>query len=470
MAEVSAPIAELRQRLGASTVLVPDDGLERYERAARGASGVAAFVARPSTVDDVRAVVRWAFAEGIRLIAQGANTGLVGGSVPDATGRVGVLSLERLVGGLVVDPIDRTAIVPAGMTLSALEAAVAPHGLTLAIDIGADPSIGGMAATNAGGSRMVAYGDVRRRVLGVEVVLADADATVVDLLGPLRKDNTGLALHQLFVGSDGSLGVITRVAVELAVRPEATATAWVVPGSDLGVLELLAHAEHDGRAVLSAFELCSREAIDIALAVDADQADPFAGGDRPEVALLVELSGAGDVEGALVEMLASAPDGAIADARVVPPARSWGLRHAISPAMAVAGWVVGMDVSTPRSQLLAFRREARALVSERWPDATIADFGHAGDGGLHFNLVFPRERPPDAHEVEAIRGAVYRLAREHRGSFSAEHGIGPTNAEWWPDHVGAGARRLTAAIVELFDPAAILGHPALPYRSSRSHP
>lgn len=459
-------LSELRSLLGAHAVLGPDDGIERYQTPARGQAGVAAFVVRPATIDEVRAVVRWAFAHRVRLVAQGANTGLVGGSVPDATGTVGVLNLDRLVDGLVVDPVDRTAIVPAGMRLSALEAALAPHGLTFPIDLSADPSIGGMVATNTGGSRMLAYGDVRARVLGLEVVLPDADATVLDLLRPLRKDNAGLALQHLFIGADGALGVVTRAALELAPRPRARATAWVAPSTDAAVVDLLLHFEGRGRGLLTAFELVSGTALGMVLAAEPDRIDPFAGTSRPDIALLVEFSGDDDVEAALLDALHGAPTGSMDDARIVPPAQSWGLRHGISPALAAHGHVVGLDVSTPRSRLPAFRREARALVEAVWPDARVADFGHAGDGGLHFNLVFPFDRPLTDAEHRRIRAEVYRLVARHEGSFSAEHGIGPMNAQWWEEHVPPAVRRVTADIAALLDPAALLGHPDLPYRST----
>jgi FAD/FMN-containing dehydrogenase len=465
-----AAVAELRGMLGAPAVLTGEDDVARYQEPARGAAGAAAFVARPHTVDDVRAVLRWAWRHGVRLVPQGANTGLVGASVPDAGGGTGVLSLEKVTGGLVVDPADRTAVVPAGLRLSALEEHLAPLGLTFPIDLPADPSIGGMVATNTGGARMVAYGGVRRYVLGVELVLADEHATVVDLLHPLRKDNTGLALHQLVVGSGGALGVVTRVALEVVPRPAARATWWLAPRHDAAVPALLAHLERHRPGLLTAFELCSKAALDAVLGGGFDVADPFAGGTRPDTALLVEFSGAEDVDGHLLDALDAALDDAVADARRVPPAQAWAVRHAVPEALRRQGHLVAFDVATPRSALMAFRAEARAVVAAGWPAATVADFGHAGDGGLHFNLVFPAHHPLGDDESARLRTAVYEVVRRHGGSFSAEHGVGPANARWWTEFTPEPVRHLTARLVDLFDPRALLGHPALPYRSEGPPP
>ncbi|HZQ26913.1 MAG TPA: FAD-binding oxidoreductase [Acidimicrobiales bacterium] len=467
-----APVDDLRAALGDAAVLTGADDLDRYERPARGAAGRAAFVVRPASTDEVRSVLRWAWEHNVRLVPQGANSGLVGASVPDSSGTVGVLSTERLTSGLVVDPAGRTAVVPAGVRLSALEDALAPHGLTFPIDLGADPTIGGMAATNTGGSRVLAYGDVRRRVLGVEVVLADADATVLDLLTTLRKDNSRMALHQLFVGSGGSLGIITKVAVDVVVRPTHQVTWWVVPASDAAVLDLLDHFERaaDGGARLTAFELLSGPALAAGLSRLDAGANPFAGGAVPDTVLLVELSGGEGTDDAFVVALERAPSGSVADARAVPAARSWAVRHAVTEGLRARGEVVGFDVSAPRSTVLVLRDEARRMVTEQFPGVELCEFGHMGDGSLHLNVVLPGGGGGGAIDVAALRAAMYALVARHGGSFSAEHGIGPSNAAQWRAATPPAVQDLTERLVRLFDPRGLLGHPALPYRHEGTHP
>jgi FAD/FMN-containing dehydrogenase len=210
-----------------------------YETPARYAGGVAAAVARPASTEQVSQVVAYCVGHGLAFVPQGANTGLAEGSTPDPSGTQLVLSLDRLAAPLEIDAADRTATVGAGVRLSALNAALAPHGLFLPIDLGADPSLGGMAATNTGGARFLRYGDMRRHVLGLEVVVADAAGTVLTLSHGLRKDNAALALRQLFVGGCGALGIITKVTVEVHHRPRQTAAALLVPRDAEAVLPLL---------------------------------------------------------------------------------------------------------------------------------------------------------------------------------------------------------------------------------------
>lgn len=459
---MTAPDAldDLRDALGNAGVLVAGDDITRYERPARGATGRARAVVRPASVAAVQVVVRWARRHGVRLVAQGANTGLVGASVPDASGTMVVLSLERLRGEIVIDPVDRTAVVPAGTPLSVLNDALATHGLMFPIDLGADPSIGGMVATNTGGSRMVRYGDVRHHVLGVEAVLADDDASVLDALSPLRKDNTGFRLADLFVGSDGALGVITRVAIEVVPRPRRRSTWWVVPRDDDAVAELLVHLERWRDGALSAFELVSRPAFLAGLAHGDHGHDPFAA-DDPPIVLLVEFSGDDDIDEVLLAALAAAGE-LMRDGRAVPLEAAWGLRHAISDGLRATGVVMGFDVSTTRSHIMAVRAAVAAVVAAH-PPARLCDFGHAGDGGLHLNIVHPADAPPGPDREHALRSAVYEAVAEHHGSFSAEHGIGPANAWWWRQYTSPLEQHLTARLKHLFDPEGILGRPDLPF-------
>jgi FAD/FMN-containing dehydrogenase len=475
--EPSPEVDELAARLGPGAVLTAADGLDAYTEPARRVPGTpagrAAAVVRPADTDGVRTVVAWAREHRVRLLPQGANTGLVGASTPDATGGVVVLSTERL-GGTEVDPVDRTAVVGAGERLGRLNDLLAPHGLWFPIDLAADPTVGGMVATNTGGARMIRHGDVRRHVLGLEVVLADEAVTVVDDLSVLRKDNTGLPLTDLFVGSSGALGVITRVSLDLDLLPTARATAMLsVPvgtgAADAGDLIVLLE-RHLGEH-LSALEAMSAEAVAMAVERVPGVRSPF-GPDTPAMTVLIEVSsttsldapGAADLDRLLVGALdAAASTGLVDDGLLVPPADAWALRHALTEGLRRSGVVLGFDVSMPRRALTAFRAEVRAAVTAAVPRAVVADFGHWGDGGLHCNVVVPADRPPDDDERQRIRGLVYGATIARGGSFSAEHGVGPLNADLWRRLTPDGARSLGRRLKRLADPLGILGHPGLPY-------
>lgn len=456
---------ELRSELGAPAVL--DDGLEAYQTPARGSGGPAAAVVRPASTDDVRTTVRWARRHRVRLLPQGANSGLVGASTPPfaPVDDVVVLSTERLRRPPVIDPVDRTAVVDAGVRLSELNEAAEPHGVFLGIDLGADPSIGGMVATNTGGSRMLRYGDMRQHLLGLTAVLADEDATVVDELTTLRKHNTGPGLRDLLVGSGGAFGIVTEVAVELDRLPAATAAAWVVPSQPDSVLDILHSVELGAGALLSAFEVCSSEAIDAARRHPARPPDPLNGAPAPELLVLVELSGPEGVAAALLETLSALHAvGAIADATPMAAGEAWGLRHLITEALRMDGSVVGHDVSVPRPLLPAARAELRRVVTAAFPDVTVADFGHWGDGGMHLNVVAPHDAPLDDDERVRLSDLVLgTVVREFSGSFSAEHGIGPHNARWWSRTVPTGTRAALRSLKATTDPLGILGHPDLPF-------
>src|SRR5215207_9209745 len=319
-------VAELRSLLSPEQVLGPGDDLAAYEADWRYAPGRAAFVVRPRTTAEVAAVVAWAASREVRLVPRGAGTGLVRASVPDDSGTMGVLSLELLREPFLVDTADRTVTAGAGWTLSDINDRLAAFGLTLPIDVGSDPSVGGMVATNTGGSRLLRYGDVRRRLLGVELVLADG--TVLRDLGGLRKDNTGLRLASLVTGTGGALGVVTAAVFAVEHRPADVAASLVVPGGDDEALALLGALEASAGEWLTAFEAMSAPAIELARQHTPGlrwplTTDPPAGG----VVLLVELASTrpdAGVEGHLAGLLAQAAErGEVLDAVVGAPAPLW---------------------------------------------------------------------------------------------------------------------------------------------------
>ena len=458
-------IAALRGVAGEDAVLVDATDVEPFERGWRYGEGKARAVVLPDSVDAVSRVMALCHARGVRVQPVGANTGLVAATNPDATGEQVVLGLQRLNRIERVDAVDRVAMVEAGVTLSALNEHLGRHGLWFAVDLGADPQIGGMIATNTGGTRLIRYGDVRASVLGLEVVLADG--TVVSRLRSLRKDNTGLSLPQLFVGTSGVYGVITRATLSLAPRPRQRVTLMFGIDEGEAVLSLLERLERDASDFLSAFEVVGREALAITVRRGSRVRDPFEGRAFAH-AVLVEFSTAfeasridlDDVALDTVMAIAESTDGI--DPEVVFKEQDdafWHLRHSITEAIRLHGTVLAFDLSVPRSRLAAFEASLRGLVDERRPDATVCNYGHWGDGGIHVNLVFdPDSIEVGSEEWRGLQDAVYALCvEEFDGSYSAEHGVGPHNQRiydrYTPDTVAA----VSGALKDHFDPQHRIG-------------
>ena len=457
-------LPELRELLGDDAVLTDASDLEPYETGWRYGRGKARAVVRPRTSEEVARVLTMAHEHDLRVHPIGANTGLVGASNPDASGEQLVLSFERLNRTLEIDPVDRTVLVDAGVTLSQLNEALAPHGLFFPIDLGADPQVGGLIATNCGGARLVKYGDVRANLLGIEVVLPDG--TRVDRLRRLRKDNTGLDLKQLFVGTSGAFGLITRAVLRVAHKPRQRTGALVAVESGEAALALLTHLESTVGDSLTAYEAISRGALAAVLRHGADVRDPFPGG-APDYAILVELTATMtsdqlDLETLLAERLGEFMENndGIVDALTGNVEDFWGIRHQISESLRHEGHVLALDLSVPRSRLAVFTRAATALLAESHPFVSVCDFGHWGDGGTHFNLVWdaesaPRDVPTLTRELQ---DALYDLCvTEFAGSYSAEHGVGPHNRRYYDRYLHPVVARVHAALRRELDPQARLG-------------
>jgi FAD/FMN-containing dehydrogenase len=375
-----------------------------------------------------------------------------------------------------IDASDRTVAVAAGVRLSTLNAALEPHDLILPIDVSSDPMIGGMVATNTGGARFMRYGDMRRHVLGLEVVLPDEAGTILKLSNGLRKDNAHLDLRQLFVGSCGAFGVITAATLEVHPRPRQSAVALLVPRDDDAVLELLSAFEAQTGEYLTAFECMSEAALRRAFAHNPSLRNPFAEG-LPAFVILLELASAAAgraveppldaILEATVTQLAERQSSPLADVRFGTAERFWALRHSLSEGLRASGPVVGFDLSFRRSEVMPFRRVAVARLAARFPEFEVCDFGHIADGGVHFNLVQRTSAKVDAGRVDALREDVLQLAVEDFGaSFSGEHGIGranqsaydrftPTAIQQYSAAVAAVFARMPAAAVRFGPPAAI---------------
>lgn len=460
-------LGRLETLLGSGHVLIPGrDDMTRYETDVLGRRHPACWVARPRDVDDVRSVVRWAYAEQAELVVQGANTGPVLAGVPRSGRHQGVVSMERCRSTIDVDVVNRTVTVSAGVDLDTLNEVLARDGLTFPIDLGANPSVGGMVGANTGGARLIRHGDVRRHVLGLEVVIPDEHATVLPLLSGLRKDNRGPDLKQLFIASSGTLGIVTAAVLSVDLLPRQVAVALVAVPDGADVLRLLTFLEANAAERLSAFEMLSRPAVE-AIARHRPDCMPSPltqGGRLPELLVLVELNDSGVAVGdyhRLDEELAALLDhgsaeGWVHDAWFGPPAELWALRHAVIDALRQEGPMVAFDLSAPRPRLFELREGVMTLVDRTAPHARYADFGHVGDGGLHSIVIWPDGIRSD-EERDQLRASVYELVTAAGGAFSAEHGVGPENESAFRHHTPAEVRDVHVRLKSLFDPKGILG-------------
>lgn len=460
-ARAAAALAEI---LGEGAVVTEPHELARYEEGWRHGKGKALCAVRPASTDEVARVMTWALEHGVHIVPQGANTGLVGSSTPDASGRMIVLSLDRMNRTVDVDVVDRTVTADGGVLLSQLDAALAEHGLLFPIDLGADPSVGGMVATNTGGTRLLRYGDVRQNLLGVEVVLADG--TVLDLMTALRKNNTGLDVRQLFVGTAGVFGIVTRAILRVASRPAQRATAFVGLPDGKAALRLLAHLERHAGDVLTAFEVLSAHALEPVFRYQPRLRNPFPS--LPPYAALVELSTTLPAEAlsidALLEStigsLLEADEEAVTDIYPGKPADFWEIRHHVSESHRHLGHVLAFDVSVPRSSMAAFIEAVRELVAREAPFVLVSDFGHWGDGGVHLNLRWEKDGAPKtpAELRSTLQPLVYDLAvNRFAGSYSAEHGVGPYNQAFYDLYTPDAVKAVCRAIKQHLDPRNLLG-------------
>ena len=451
--------------LGEKGLLAGSHDMAAYEAGARYDTGRAAFVARPASTAEVSRVVAYCTKNGIALVPQSGNTGLVSGSTPDESGTQGVLSLDRMGRTFELDRVNRTVRAGAGMRLSDLNAKLEEHGLFFPIDLGADPRLGGMISTNTGGSRFLRYGDMRHNTLGLTVVLANEEGTVLDLSSALRKNNTGVDWKQLFIGTSGTFGVVTECVLNVEPLPRQTATALLVPASSEDVPTLLVALEDALGSYLSAFEGMSRNALRAAFDHVASLRNPFHGGIVPDFVILLEVSrsspprgGEQPLDALLEEALAviwEREDAPLADAFVGSPHETWALRHALSEGVKHCGRLIAFDLSFRRGDIMRFLGQMKAEMPKRFDGLTICDFGHIGDGGVHFNLVVAKDDPRlgDPGFESALRDWVIAVTvEEFGGSYSAEHAIGRKNQIFYDRYTPDGIRRLASGLKAITSP------------------
>ncbi|OWT68903.1 MULTISPECIES: FAD-binding oxidoreductase [unclassified Achromobacter] len=419
--------------------IVGDAGLVRDEQVKQSCDvdwlkkwhGVSSAVVRPANTAEVAAVMRLCHETRTPVVPQGGNTGMSGGATPDDSGAQLILSTARLTRIREVDPLNNTLTVEAGVLLASVQEAAEKVNRYFPLSLGSEGSctIGGNLATNAGGIAVLRYGNTRDLVLGVEVVLPNGK--IWNGLRALRKDNTGYSLRDLFIGSEGTLGVVTAAVLKLFPRPTARVCAWLGCNDMRDLLEVLARARNDCGDRLVAFEMLSEESLQLVLEHVTDVRRPLDGEHRYHA--LVELADTREEAlGALLEFTLekAMEDGLVRDAAIGASLAQrqafWKVREGISLAQVRAGKAIKHDIALPISSLPDFVDAAVAAVQRVKPDAHVINFGHMGDGNLHFNVLVPMDTPAGDlnHLVQNVNRVVHDLVHEAGGSISAEHGVG----------------------------------------------
>ncbi|MGA9012832.1 MAG: FAD-binding oxidoreductase [Acetobacteraceae bacterium] len=421
-------------------------------------------VIRPGSTDELAQVVRLCAKARVPIVPQGGNTSMVGGATPAEDGSEFVLSTSRLARVRDIDPLDLTMTIEAGVTLKAAQIAAAEAGCLLPLSISSEGSaqIGGVLATNAGGNNTVRYGNARDLVLGLEVVLPDG--TVWNGLRKLHKDNTGYCLRQLFVGSEGTLGIITAAVLKLVPRPREVCVALCAVASPEAALQLFTRFQLHDPASISAFELMSGLGTEFVLRHIEGAVLPLAS--RAPNYVLVELAtprpDAGLRAAFETVLEAALGDGLVSDAAIAESeaqrAAIWRLREEHSEAQKREGASVKNDVSVPVSKVPEFIRRATVACEVLIPGIRAVPFGHMGDGNIHFNLEQPVDADPAWFLVQdhAIMDTVNEVVRELDGSFSAEHGIGKLKPYMMPNWRGGAELAVMRRIKETLDPLGIM--------------
>lgn len=429
----------LIELLGRDAVVVDQASLDAYEEDWRGRyRGPARCVVLPSSTDEVAAVVGLCAARGIPVLPQGGNTSLCGGAVPDERGVEPVIvNLQRMRKVRRVDAGNHSMVVEAGCVLAEVQRAASEAGCLYPVSLGAEGScqIGGTISTNAGGTSVLRYGNTRDNVLGLEVVLPDG--SIWDGLTALRKNNTGLDLKHLFIGAEGTMGIVTAAALKLHPLPTAHAMAWLAPHEPDAAMAILAAVQQRCGARLSAFEMMDRHQIALVLEQLPDRRCPLPG-PLADWHLLVELADTCDsslLDEALLGVLADVSEqGLVADAVLATSEAQrgamWTVRHSVSEANKKAGVGLTTDCAVPVSAVPAFIARATAAVRDRVPDIPIAIVAHLGDGNVHFIPFFTFDQWEGVDDRDAtardIRRSVNDVAHALGGTFSAEHGVGRT--------------------------------------------
>ena len=462
---MSVLVDTLRSIVGAPHCLTADADMAPYLTDWRGRyTGRARAVVLPADTAQVAAVVRACAAAGCAMVPQGGNTGLCGGATPLADGASVVLNLSRLRRIRHVDAANNALCAEAGVPLALVQQAALDADRFFPLSLASEGSceVGGVISTNAGGVQVLRYGNTRELVLGLEVVLPDGQ--VWDGLRALRKDNTGYDLKQLFIGAEGTLGIVTAATLKLFARPRAVVTAWLAVASPAAAVQLLGRLRAAVGDRVTAFELISRVSLDLVFQHIPGTRDPL--GQPSPWYVLLELSDtvAGDALAGLLEteLAATIAEGRVTDGAIATSESQaqalWQLRENISEAQKRDGVSIKHDISVPVSAIPDFLEAAGAALAAAYPGLRVVCFGHLGDGNLHYNLSRPLNGENDAFiaRTEEVNRIVYDAVKARGGSISAEHGIGQLKRELLPDYKPAVEIDLMRRIKQAFDPRGLM--------------
>ena len=454
-------IDTLEHIIGAEHVLTGEH-LQAYERDWRGREqGRALCVVRPAQTAQVSAVVKACAAAGVPMVPQGGNTGLVMGSTPDTSGREVVINLQRMNKVRHLDAANATITAEAGCILQHLQQTAQEAGFLFALSLASEGSctLGGNLASNAGGTQVLRYGNTRDLCLGLEVVTAQGD--VWQGLSGLRKDNTGYDLRHLFIGSEGTLGIITAASMKLFPLPAAQRTAWAAVPSVQAAIELLTLSQQQLGAGLTGVEMMSQMSLGLVNKHFPTLQVPF--WKHSPYCVLLELSDTeseAHAEQRLEQLLELALEKQIASDVVVAQSLAqsrelWQVRESISSAQAAEGLNIKHDISLPVSAIAAFVTQTNAALSSSFPGVRVVNFGHLGDGNLHYNIQCP-EGADAAHFLKThepqVNELVYEAVMAFGGSVSAEHGIGRLKVNSLPRYKDPVALQLMHHIKHALDP------------------
>jgi FAD/FMN-containing dehydrogenase len=458
---MTASLEELKNIVGPAGWTEDPDALHPHLVDWRGAyEGRTRLMVSPATTRETAAVVAACRDSATAIVPQGGNTGLCGGAIPDRSGNQVILSLHRMNRVRDVDPENFSMEVDAGCILVKAQDAASSAGRFFPLSLSAEGTcqVGGNLSTNAGGINVGRYGTARALVLGLEVVLADG--SVLDTMRSLRKDTAGYDLKQLFIGSEGTLGIITGATLRLFPDPGELSTAFIGLDSPGAAVALLGHLRTRLDDRIESFELVSQRVLELVVQHIPGASLPFEDGFPWYV--LTDSALRGDTELLEESLLAEARDGRLLDAIVAKNAgeaeQFWRLRHSIAEAERQEGKALKHDISVPLSRMQEFLARGDELLAALRPDLELIAFGHVGDGNLHYNVVLPRDLPDEEWQSEGrrITGALYDLVDELGGSFSAEHGVGQAKKEWLALYRAGPELEMMKMLKKTLDPANIL--------------
>jgi FAD/FMN-containing dehydrogenase len=457
-------ISAARELLGPRGVITDAADIAPWTTDWRGrVHGAAAAILAPASIQEVAAIVRLAAEHRVPLVPQGGNTGMVAGATPPANGSALLLSLRRMNRIRSVSADERLAVAEAGVILATLHDAAQEVGMRFPLTLGSRGSctVGGLASTNAGGTQVLKFGTMRALVSGIEAVLPDG--SVYDGLTDLKKDNRGYSIDQLLIGAEGTLGIITAVALRLIAAIASRAVAWAGVASPAKALELLRFLEARTGA-MEGFELVPQDSLQLVLRHIPDTRAPLTGEHKWNV--LVEATTANaehDISGELARLLGAAlKQGIIGDAVIAfneaQAEAFWKIRDSISEAERAEGPTLAHDISVRVADMPRFLAEASAEVERKFPGVSASGFGHLGDGNIHFHVRAGSNAAPDWYEREgeAITRFVDDLVTAAAGSISAEHGIGQLKLGEFERLAPPGRVHALRAIKHAFDPLGIM--------------